>query len=332
MSGYPGTLDSPAFANSIAIPSGHFQYHASPALDSAWSPNTPAPPGAVDSLSGYFSNATGPPSYADSASISPMGMATDWSYGASTMSPGYLGLGLGWPARHSAGELSTPSLDEHVLHQQDSFDTLLAAKSECASDLTQEGSETARPQGSQKARGGRKSKLTTTKKRQQSESSVGASALAKQEGRRRSTASRESPQQSSPPPAPALRTATRRQPSARPSHKPGESAEDQRLRTSHNRVEKEYRNRLHKEFERLLEVLPEGEIKHVGDVGAEEGSDSSRPAGKVGVGRPGRRLSKADVLGKATTFIESLEGETERLRQEMREVEDRVKARKSDGS
>ncbi|KAK3335821.1 hypothetical protein B0T19DRAFT_19464 [Cercophora scortea] len=112
-----------------------------------------------------------------------------------------------------------------------------------------------------------------------------------------------------------LRTATRinrRGPEPR-NTKPGESFQEQRARTTHNQVEKQYRNRLHRQFERLLNVLPDG------DLDPESGSSMASP--NVG-GRQGhqRRLSKAEVLDKACQRILFLESDAAKLRREREEL------------
>ncbi|KAK3393422.1 hypothetical protein B0H63DRAFT_443668 [Podospora didyma] len=97
---------------------------------------------------------------------------------------------------------------------------------------------------------------------------------------------------------PLLRTAARRVRTPRAAQKPGESLERQRARTSHNIVEKEYRVRLHSGFEHLLDVLPSGDIGGSGD------------------GIKDKRLSKAEVLDKASSYIMLLE---DKLAKEKRE-------------
>lgn len=126
-------------------------------------------------------------------------------------------------------------------------------------------------------------------------------------GRRRSSAGRESLGQTPPPVGPSLRTATRRNRRAE-SHKLGESTEAQRARTNHNQVEKEYRNRLHHHFEKLLEVLPEGEV------GADEDA-VMKPAGSQQ-----KRLSKVEVLDKACRHILHMEDDKARLKRRNSEL------------
>ncbi|KAK3694385.1 hypothetical protein B0T22DRAFT_437468 [Podospora appendiculata] len=131
----------------------------------------------------------------------------------------------------------------------------------------------------------------------------------------RKPTSDQSPPASSQPLGSALRTATRtiRARAEQVHTKPGESSQEQRARTTHNQVEKEYRNRLHKYFERLLDVLPDG------NVAPESGPSMSSP--NVG-GRHGhqRRLSKAEVLDKACQRILFLESDAAKLRREREEL------------
>ncbi len=68
---------------------------------------------------------------------------------------------------------------------------------------------------------------------------------------RRTSSASEDSSGKTPPLGPSLRTAARKQSHNEPAQKPGESPEDQRARPSHNRVEKEYRIRLYKQFKLL---------------------------------------------------------------------------------
>lgn len=112
------------------------------------------------------------------------------------------------------------------------------------------------------------------------------------------------------PPRTSLRTATRKScPPINTSAKPGESAEDHHLRTTHNLVEQKYRARVQTGFEGLIEVLP-GES---GDEG-----DGSR--------RPPRRMSKADVLARSTYVIKTLTDENKELKRKLEEMKARFAA------
>lgn len=124
-----------------------------------------------------------------------------------------------------------------------------------------------------------------------------------------------------------LRTASRKPPKASPSSlsptSPADSndnqshsdpdddltPEERRARRNHNRVEKQYRNRLNNQFERLLAVLPldrykGGSVVHDGNGGS---SDE-------------KRMSKAEVLDLATRQIKALEVDRERLQKERAEL------------
>lgn len=81
--------------------------------------------------------------------------------------------------------------------------------------------------------------------------------------------------------------------------RPAESTEDVKARAAHNQVEQQYRKRLNGYFEKLLEVLPEGE------------------AGE-------RRVSKADVLDLARRRIKLLEKEMSSLQKERKELRGRI--------
>lgn len=81
--------------------------------------------------------------------------------------------------------------------------------------------------------------------------------------------------------------------------RPAESTEDVKARAAHNQVEQQYRKRLNGYFEKLLEVLPEGE------------------AGE-------RRVSKAEVLDLARRRIKVLEKEMAGLQKERKELRGRI--------
>lgn len=145
-----------------------------------------------------------------------------------------------------------------------------------------------------------------------------------------------------------LRTAARRVKRPSPAPKPGESPERQRARSNHNIVEQHYRHRLHARFEALLEVLPEallegddrleevaadgicgmneeegGVVVGCGIAGSGAGANGTRRAGgRSGITVAGpkgkhRRMSKVDVLSRATKAIRFLEGDIERARREV---------------
>ncbi len=81
---------------------------------------------------------------------------------------------------------------------------------------------------------------------------------------------------------------------------------EHRARHNHNQVEKQYRNRLNAQFERLLGALP-ADMRH--DAGGGSDGDVASPADD-------RRMSKAEVLDLATRHIRSLEGERTALQVE----------------
>ncbi|KAK0654329.1 hypothetical protein QBC41DRAFT_59232 [Cercophora samala] len=86
--------------------------------------------------------------------------------------------------------------------------------------------------------------------------------------------------------------------------------EERRARRNHNLVEKQYRNRLNAQFERLLAVLPLDQHKggHLGQGGGD------------GFATDEKRMSKAEVLDLATRRIKALEMEKERLNRERKEL------------
>ncbi|KAK4663277.1 hypothetical protein QC763_607150 [Podospora pseudopauciseta] len=101
-------------------------------------------------------------------------------------------------------------------------------------------------------------------------------------------------------------------------HNPGSASDDddltpeeRRARRNHNLVEKQYRNRLNAQFERLLAVLPLEQYKG-GHLGQGESCD--------GFATDEKRMSKAEVLDLATRRIKALEMEKERLNRERKEL------------
>jgi hypothetical protein len=101
-----------------------------------------------------------------------------------------------------------------------------------------------------------------------------------------------------------LRKACRKAERSPPSPlKAAETTDELRARASHNAVEKQYRNRLNTQFERLLSVLPDPQADDDND---DDGDD--------------RPLSKAEVLDRARRRIKSLESECELLKQQRSEL------------
>lgn len=118
---------------------------------------------------------------------------------------------------------------------------------------------------------------------------------------------------------PKLRTAARKArkvaakpPVSSPSDDATLTPDERRARRNHNIVEKQYRNRLNAQFERLLAVLPSENQRNPGDDSrdAEESHDTASD----------RRMSKAEVLEVATRRIKALEVERRRLYRERREL------------
>ncbi|KAL1898149.1 hypothetical protein Sste5346_003551 [Sporothrix stenoceras] len=77
------------------------------------------------------------------------------------------------------------------------------------------------------------------------------------------------------------------------------TSEERRARQNHNIVEKQYRNRLNSQFERLLSILPANQM---------EGAEMGRT-----VEFDERRMSKAEVLDLARRRIHALENEIQQL-------------------
>ncbi len=92
------------------------------------------------------------------------------------------------------------------------------------------------------------------------------------------------------------------------------SPRDRKPRTSHNTIEKQYRDRLNTQFDILMNTLP-------ADMSGAGGGDSdgNGNGGRGGGGSGERRLSKAQVLDLSARYIRALEGERDGLVEE-REV------------
>ncbi|KAK0637005.1 hypothetical protein B0T17DRAFT_613654 [Bombardia bombarda] len=99
----------------------------------------------------------------------------------------------------------------------------------------------------------------------------------------------------------------------------GLTSEEQRLRQNHNFVEKQYRNRLNAQFERLLAALPTEQRAgytvqhHIRGEGGHTMIGSDFVNGE-------KRISKAEVLDMATRRIKMLEKERQELQQERTEL------------
>ncbi|KAK1836571.1 hypothetical protein QBC39DRAFT_326585 [Podospora conica] len=128
-----------------------------------------------------------------------------------------------------------------------------------------------------------------------------------------------------PKPTSKLRTAARKPRKVAAKHAASSPSDDatltpdqRRARRNHNIVEKQYRNRLNAQFERLLAVLPSEEHGTPGDgtQDAEEGLETASD----------RRMSKAEVLEVATRRIKALEVERRRLYRERRELLQNIEA------
>jgi len=104
--------------------------------------------------------------------------------------------------------------------------------------------------------------------------------------------------------APSTSTATNAEPSTATA--PGLTPGLLRARIKHKRVEKQYRNRLSAQFERLLSVLPAERFHRSDDEDAAmagESGEGSRWAG-LSARVDGRTVTRAEVLDVAVRFIE----------------------------
>ncbi|KAK3322349.1 hypothetical protein B0H66DRAFT_199755 [Apodospora peruviana] len=107
--------------------------------------------------------------------------------------------------------------------------------------------------------------------------------------------------------------------------RPTESTEERKTRNSHNLVEKQYRNRLNAQFESLLNALPDTRRS---STSTGVGGDSDGGSGSAGPGAAAaaaadlgeKRLSKAEVLDMSRRYIQTLESERDKLKQDQEEL------------
>jgi hypothetical protein len=119
----------------------------------------------------------------------------------------------------------------------------------------------------------------------------------------------------SPPPSNLLRTSRRKKSLPKTPISPNDV--EGKARFCHNQVEKQYRERLNKHFERLVAVLPRPENddgEGGNEVGGSGGSDDGR----------NRRMSKAEALELARRTIRVLEKERASLERQKEELEGNV--------
>ncbi|KAK0621296.1 hypothetical protein B0T17DRAFT_533552 [Bombardia bombarda] len=106
-------------------------------------------------------------------------------------------------------------------------------------------------------------------------------------------------------------------------HRQAETADERRARSSHNLVEKQYRNRLNAQFEGLLNALPESVRSPATAVGGGGDSDGGgfRQGGQTSDMLAGeKRISKGDILDMSRRYIQTLETEREALEREREEL------------
>lgn len=118
-------------------------------------------------------------------------------------------------------------------------------------------------------------------------------------------------------PSQILRTAPRKSSEALPGNrvKVGETSEQRLARTSHNRAEKHYRDRLHGCYARLLETLP-GEMA--------TGNSVTRRSGSRSWSSRSKRVSKVEVLQKASQHILSLHHDVVKWKREISELQEKA--------
>ncbi|KAK1757895.1 hypothetical protein QBC47DRAFT_377218 [Echria macrotheca] len=298
------------FSESMGTSLGVLAYDGS-SLES-WSPITPATPAGVDSLTGCFSTVHDAICFAESISPSPpTGRTLSGSSWASSYAPTDY-IQAGFQARSAADFTSLTPLHQVIYQPSPTHVPQALPQTEEKATATIEEALTVdnneRPAHSRDKEGGRK------KRRSMSFPDLGDVPDARDLSTRRD----------SPKPTGGanhtLRTAARKNKPRKPTSKPGESAQEHRTRTCHNQVEKEYRNRLHGSFAKLLEVLPDE-----GRTGSGEGSETAGQQ-PTASGRKTKRVSKAEVLEKACLRLEMLMDGNSKRKREIAELEERLKA------
>lgn len=293
-----------SFSSSLGTPSTHSGYDASP-LEPTWSPITPLTPGGADHTVTCFLEA--------GSSFRYSGDPNSHQFNTCNMP------GMAWPGSlvppvcsHSGviAKLSAPGSD---FLQRDAGDQPTIPRGKIEKIASEE--IDAAPVGLVGRKKEQESKALVSNEKTTSRRKKSSTSRLSKSGRRESSASNESPRQTpNPTPGQTLRTAARRIKRAEPIAKPGESLQEQRTRTSHNLVEKEYRNRLHGHFESLLSVLPGEGITLEGEEDASPGQTSASQ-------NQHKRLSKAEVLEKARLHIQYLEDDRAKRKREIAELE-----------
>jgi hypothetical protein len=104
-------------------------------------------------------------------------------------------------------------------------------------------------------------------------------------------------------------------------------------KTTHNMIEKRYRNNLNDKIAALRDSVPalrvmvhRLECAHEGEEGDEEGMSFGRDQdqGELGGIAPAHKLNKATILGKATEYIVHLERRNQNLAKENAALRSRV--------
>ncbi|KAJ9138189.1 hypothetical protein NKR23_g8607 [Pleurostoma richardsiae] len=218
-----------------------------------------------------------------------------------------------WPGSATLGTYGAPAGNGYYQTEADpagdekAVDTEIDAPAPPSKRQRQKGAPDGNAQGSSK-RHAQSQSINAGQLSQSSSSSKGKSPAPTSSKSR----SRSAGQASMPPPAIQLRTASRKAKRVSASYRPATSPEEERARSSHNQVEKQYRNRLNQHFERLLAVLPAS----VDADGDQQGEDAGLD--------PDKRLSKAEVLDIARRHIRTLERETSELEVEKQQLVDEI--------
>jgi hypothetical protein len=290
----PSALQSPISIDPASALGNFSGYDActSP-LESSWSRSTATTP-SDDALAGYLAIPAG--ACYGAASLSPVAVGgTEWAgtfvhFGATHSGPPSVGHANSMQFAHPHAVSGCQVVMHETLQPESESQTEEESWDECAVRSTATETNAKKDAGAKET----------------SNTQLAAPPRGKKSKGRKSSAKKELA-------GPALRTAARKHKRTEPTSKPGESAQAHRARASHNQVEKEYRNRLHGYFERLLNVLPDEDELN------DEARVRQSPSGSASCGSSqNKRLSKAEVLQKARQHIVFLEEDVAKRRREIR--------------
>ncbi|KAK0748352.1 hypothetical protein B0T21DRAFT_406877 [Apiosordaria backusii] len=351
-------LPSPVYPPSVAA------FHpASSAIQGGWAPNSPLSP------TGPYGDVACALSSASSVQASPI--INHWASGSFPINHAYEGLSMSQPnspvvsvefdAPHPRQGISEPYCTGSLLLDTASplgheLNTTTLLPPTIQIEIQTTSSRRRRPSRKATASNVRRTTRPAGKGQQPSASIKTKPASKARDNKKDSPTSSSSlqpqqQQQQTKANGPSLRTATRRckRTADETLPKPGESVEDQRARENHNQVEKEYRERLHKGFEQLLEALyalpveelmtARCQIQATEGMSREHTDDDEQIAiiqallderaslglpVRTGTGSKGkkkqRRMSKAEVLHYTCRVLKSMGDGNQKLKEEVEEL------------